>query len=54
MSKLLEDAVRVLRELPDDVQAAAARAIIDYGAGHDDDNQLSPRGSNREESHSHE
>ena len=30
-------AVRVLRELSEDVQAAAARAIIDYGAGYDDD-----------------
>ena len=35
MSDLIDDAVRVLRELPDDVQAAAARAIIEYGAGHD-------------------
>ena len=41
MSKLIDDAVRVLRELPDNVQAAAARAIIEYGAGHDDDIQLS-------------
>ena len=36
MSKLIDDAVRVLRSLPDDVQEAAARTIIDYGAGHDD------------------
>jgi len=41
MSNLVEDAVKVLRALPDDVQAAAARAIIDYGAGQDDDLQLS-------------
>ena len=41
MSNLIEDAVKVLRGLPDDVQAAAARAIIDYGAGQDDDLQLS-------------
>jgi hypothetical protein len=41
MSKLVEDAVRVLREMPDDVQAAAARAIIEYGAGYDDDLGLS-------------
>lgn len=41
MSNLIEDAVRVLRGLPDDVRAAAARAIIDYGAGQDDDLQLS-------------
>ena len=32
MNKLIEEAVKVLRELPDDVQAAAARAIIDYSA----------------------
>ncbi len=41
MSNLVEDAVKVLRGLPDNVQAAAARAIIDYGAGQDDDLQLS-------------
>jgi hypothetical protein len=31
----------LLRGSPDDVQAAAVRAIIDYGAGHDDDLRLS-------------
>ena len=41
MSKLVDDAVRVLRDLPEDMQAAAARAIIEYGAGSDDDVQLS-------------
>jgi len=41
MSKLIEDAVRVLRELPEDMQVAAARAIIEYGADHDDDVTLS-------------
>jgi hypothetical protein len=41
MSKLVEDAVRVLREMPDDMQAAAARAIIEYGAGSDEDMTLS-------------
>lgn len=41
MSKLIEDAVRVLRDLPEDVQQAAARAIIEYGAGYDEDVQLS-------------
>ena len=35
MSKI-DDAVRVLRGLPDNVQEAATRTIIDYGAGHDD------------------
>ena len=40
MANLLEEAVKVLRELPDDRQEAAARAIIDYGAD-DDDAQLS-------------
>ena len=37
MTKLVDDAVRVLRELPENVQAVAARAIIEYGAGYDDD-----------------
>ena len=41
MSKLIEEDVRVLRDLPEDVQQAAARAIIDYGAGYDDDVHLS-------------
>jgi hypothetical protein len=41
MSKLIDDVVRVLRELPEEVQAAAARAIIDYGSGYDDDIALS-------------
>jgi hypothetical protein len=40
MTNLLVEAVKVLRELPDDRQEAAARAIIDYGAN-DDDAQLS-------------
>lgn len=40
MTKLLEEAVKVLRELPDGRQAAAARAIINYGAD-DDEIQLS-------------
>jgi hypothetical protein len=39
-SKIVDDAVSVLRELPEDVQTAAARAIIDYGAGYDDDMAL--------------
>ena len=41
MSKLVDDAVKVLRELPEDVQAAAARAILEYGEGYDDDVMLS-------------
>ena len=40
MTNLLEEAVKVLRKLPDDRQEAAARAIINYGAD-DDDVQLS-------------
>jgi hypothetical protein len=40
MTTLLEEAVRVLRELPDDRQEAAARAIINYGSD-DDEVQLS-------------
>ena len=39
MSNLVEEAVKVLRGLPDDQQQAAARAIIDYGA-HEDELQL--------------
>ena len=41
MSNLIEDAVNVLRRLPENLQEAAARAILDYGAGCDDDLQLS-------------
>lgn len=41
MSNLIDDAVEVLRGLPEDLQAAAARAILDYGAGQDEDLQLS-------------
>ena len=40
MTKLLEEAVKVLRELPEDRQEAAARAIINYGVD-DDEVQLS-------------
>ena len=39
MTNLVEEAVKVLRGLPDDRQEAAARAIIDFGT--DDDAQLS-------------
>jgi hypothetical protein len=41
MAKLLDDAVQVLRDLPENVQAAAARAILDYASSYDDDLQLS-------------
>lgn len=41
MSNLIEDAVRALRNLPDDVRDAAARAIINYDVDYDDDLQLS-------------
>lgn len=41
MSRLLEDAVEVLRQLPDELQETAARAIINFGAGHDEDLRLS-------------
>ena len=41
MSKLIDDAVEVLRALPDDAQQTAARAIIAYGASYDDDLRLS-------------
>jgi hypothetical protein len=40
MNTLIEDAIEVLRHLPEDVQSAAARAIIDYGTNQDDDFQL--------------
>jgi hypothetical protein len=43
MSRLIEEAMEVLRRLPEDVQLAAARSIIDYGASHDDDLQSSDR-----------
>jgi hypothetical protein len=36
MSNLVEDAVRVLRQLPEDMQKTAARAIIDYSAAYDE------------------
>jgi hypothetical protein len=36
MTKLLEEAVRVLRDLPEDRQEAAARAILNYGADEDE------------------
>jgi hypothetical protein len=39
MTKLLDEAVKVLRGLPEGEQEKAARAIIDYGA-HDDGLQL--------------
>ncbi len=41
MDDLIDDAVRVLRELPEDMQRAVARAIIEYGAGCDEDVELS-------------
>ena len=34
MSTLLEDAVQVLRQLPEEVQEAAARTIIEYAASY--------------------
>jgi hypothetical protein len=35
-TELVEDAVHVLREMPRNMQATAARAIIDYATGDDD------------------
>jgi len=40
MSDRAEDAVNVLRELPHDMQTAAARAVIEYAAYQDDDSRL--------------
>ena len=37
MTRLLEDAVQVLRELPENVQRNAARAILEYAASYDDE-----------------
>jgi hypothetical protein len=34
---LIDDAVEALRRLPEDVQTAAARAILAYNAHQDDD-----------------
>jgi hypothetical protein len=36
MSSLLDDAIEVLRSLPENVQAAAARAIIDCVSNYED------------------
>jgi len=36
MTKLLDDAVEVLRGLPENMQATAARAIMDYVATYED------------------
>ena len=41
MSNLVEEAVEVLKALPQEQQATVARAILDYSAGYDDDVQLS-------------
>lgn len=41
MSALVDDAVKILRSLPGNVQANAARAIIEYGSGYDEEAQLS-------------
>lgn len=40
MSKLVDEAVDMLRTLPEEQQATVARAILDYGAVYDDDLQL--------------
>ena len=37
MTKLLEDAVQVLRELPENVQLNAARAILEYASSCEDE-----------------
>ena len=41
MSNLIEDAVQALRNLPDDVRDAAARAILSYETDYNDELQLS-------------
>jgi hypothetical protein len=37
MTRLLEDAVQVLRELPENVQRNAARAILEYAATYEEE-----------------
>ena len=37
MSELLDDAVEVLRDLPENIQVTAARAIIDYATSYNED-----------------
>ena len=37
MTKLLEDAVQVLRELPENMQVNAARAILEYAATYEEE-----------------
>ena len=39
MTKLLDEALQVLRELPDTVQAAAAHAIIDCASSYEEELQ---------------
>lgn len=36
MTTLVEDAIRVLRDLPENLQSSAARAILELGAGDDE------------------
>jgi len=40
MSNLLDDAVEVLRSLPENVQANAARAILEFAAASEDEQIL--------------
>jgi hypothetical protein len=37
MTKLLDEALEVLRSLPENLQANAARAIFEYAATYEDD-----------------
>jgi len=37
MTKLLDEALEVLRSLPENVQRNAARAILEYAASYDDE-----------------
>ena len=37
MTKLVEDAVQVLRELPESVQRNAARAILEFAASYEEE-----------------
>lgn len=37
MSALVDDAIEALYRMPKDMQEAAARAILEFGVGQDDD-----------------
>ena len=40
MASLIDDAIEALRQMPEGVQEAAARVILDYNVGQDDNLRL--------------